>query len=198
MATKTVKLLLIENVDHLGIVGDVVNVRVGFARNFLLPRGLATEPSDDILASLTQKREQAKKEVAKLRSDRETMIGKMVGVVVTLERSCNDHGILYGSVSQHDLAHALEEAGFAIKGRDVRLPHAIKRVGEYDVHIKLDSDLETDIKLVVNPDREIVSDEREEMEFDNEGNLIEKPDKPARDAKGDSEQKEAEAAAETA
>ncbi len=198
MATKTVKLLLIENVDSLGIVGDVVNVRVGYARNFLLPRGLATEPSDDILASLAQKREQAKKEVSKLRSDRETMIAKMVGIVVTLDRSCNDHGILYGSVSQHDLAHALEEAGFAIKGRDVRLPHAIKRVGEYDVHIKLDADLETDIKLVVKPDRELINDDdREEMEFDNEGELIEKPKKKARGPEED-EAQPAEAAAESA
>ncbi len=177
MATKTVKLLLIENVDHLGIVGDVVTVRVGFARNFLLPRSLATTPSDDILASLTQKREQAKKEVALLRSDREKMIAKMVGVVVTLVRSCNDSGVLYGSVTQHDLADALLEAGFAIKGRDVRLPHTIKRVGEYDVHIKLDADLEIDIKLDVKADRELMQDEREEMEFDNEGELIEKPKK---------------------
>ena len=197
MATKTVKLLLIENVDSLGIVGDVVNVRVGYARNFLLPRALATEPSDEILASLTQKREQAKKEVSKLRSDREKMIDKMVGIVVTLDRSCNDHGILYGSVSQHDLAHALEDAGFAIKGRDVRLPHAIKRVGEYEVHVKLDSDLETDIKLVVKPDRELINDDdREEMEFDNEGELIEKPKKRERaPAEGDEQKTEAPAEA---
>lgn len=179
MATKTVKLLLVENVDNLGIVGDVVNVRVGYARNYLLPRALATEPDEAILSSLAAKREQAKRELAALRSHRESMIQKMVGVRVTLDRSCNDQGILYGSVTQQDVASALTSAGFAIKPRDVRLPHTIKRLGDYDVHIKLDRDLETDIKLTVQADREIQGDEREEMDFDEEGNLIVPGEKPA-------------------
>ena len=64
MATKTVKLLLTESVDNLGIVGDVVSVRPGFARNYLLPRELATEPSDEKLAALAEKRVLAEKERA--------------------------------------------------------------------------------------------------------------------------------------
>jgi len=182
MATKTVQLLLIENVDNLGIVGDVVTVRVGYARNYLLPRGLCTEPNEEILRSLDQKREQAKKDMTRLRGEREGMVKKMEGLRLTLSRSCNDHGHLYGSVTQQDIAGALCEAGFAIRARDVRLPHTIKRLETYDVVIKLDADLETEIHLVVEADREMFDEERDEMEFDNEGNLIEKSDKPQKSA----------------
>ena len=188
MATKHVQLLLIENVDNLGIVGDVVNVRLGYARNYLLPRGLATTPSDELLKDLASKRAEAEKQVAALRSERQAMINKLEGVEITMERACNDQGILYGSVTQQDLAAALTQLGFEVKAREVRLPHTIKRVQNdaYDIRVKLDSDLETEIKLYVAADRHLDDeDEREEMEFDNEGNLIEKPKAKAEDAKAE-------------
>ena len=93
---KTVKLLLTENVDNLGIVGDIVNVRIGYARNFLLPRDYATTPSDEMLAQLAEKRKQAEKEVAALRSHRGQLIQKIDGLELTLTRACNDQGHLYG------------------------------------------------------------------------------------------------------
>lgn len=179
MMHKSVKLLLTESVDNLGIVGDVVNVRAGYARNYLLPRGLATKPSNEVLESLKAKRVEAEKQVAALRSQRQATIAKMTGLEITVARSCNDQGILYGSVTQQDIAEALSGAGYGIKPREVRLPHTIKRVDSYDIHIKLDSDLETDIKLHVKADRVIDEDRGEEMEFDNEGNLIEKPRRKA-------------------
>lgn len=172
---KNVRLLLVENVDNLGIVGDVVNVKPGFARNYLLPHGYATQPDEQVIASLAAKRAQAEKELRELRSKREAMIGKVEGVEIRLIRSCNDQGVLYGSVTQQDIAEALNDAGFAVKPREVRLPHTIKRLGHYDVHIKVDSDLEADVALVVEADREVVQEQAQEMEFDNEGNLIEKP-----------------------
>lgn len=182
---KTVKLLLTENVDNLGIVGDVVNVRLGYARNYLLPRGLATEPSEELLASLQEKRKQAELELAQLRKEREGIISKLDGVEITLTRACNDQGHLYGSVTQNDLAEALTELGFPVRPREVRLAHTIKRVDTYEVLVRFDTDLEANVKVWVVPDRKLESGDREEMEFDNEGNLIEKPEK--------SEPKEAEA-----
>lgn len=171
--SRSVQLLLTENVDNLGIVGDVVNVRTGYARNFLLPRGLATVPSDDVIEALKEKRAKAERELAALRSEREKMIKKMEGVEVTLKRSCNDQGILYGSVTQQDIANALQEVGFDIKPREVRLPGTIKRIDTFDIHIKVDSDLGADIKLWVVADRELDADAEPEMEFDSEGELIE-------------------------
>lgn len=185
---RSVKLLLVENVDNLGIVGDVVNVRLGFARNYLLPFGYATTPSDELIASLAEKRVVAEKEVASRRSQREVMIGKLNGQQLTLIRACNDQGQLYGSVTQQDISVALKEVGFVVSAREVRLPTTIKRIDTFDIHIKVDSDLEADIKLWVVADRELDTDENEEMEFDNEGELIEKKaSKPAPAAVSDAQ-----------
>jgi len=172
---KSVTLLLTENVDNLGIVGDVVKVRTGYARNFLLPRNMATEPSDDAVQAVAARRAEAEKQVAELRKQREEMCSKIDGLELTIQRSCNDQGLLYAQVTQQDIARALESLGYAVKPREVRIPQTIKRVDTYEVAIKFDTDLGATIKLWVVADRKIDEDEREEMEFDNEGNLIEKP-----------------------
>ncbi len=186
---KTVELLLTENVDSLGIVGDIVTVKVGFARNYLLPRQMATPPSDEMIARLAEQRAKAERELGELRTVREGMIQKMDGLEITLERSCNDQGVLYGSVTQQDIASALGEVGYPVKPREVRLSQSIKRIDTYEVLVRFAADLETAVKIWVVPDRELDTDEREEMEFDNEGNLIEKPrKKPAREAEQKSEQ----------
>lgn len=175
---KTVKLLLTENVDNLGIVGDVVGVRLGYARNYLLPRGLATQPSDEAIAAVAAKRAEAERQLAVLRKEREGAVEKLNGQEVSIQRSCNDQGILYGAVTQQDIADALAEQGFAVRAREVRLGQTIKRIDAYDVQIKFDSDLSAMIKVWVVADRRIeAEDDREEMDFDNEGNLIEKPKK---------------------
>jgi len=174
---RTVKLLLTENVDNLGIVGDVVNVRVGYARNFLLPRELATVPSDEVIADLAEKRKQAEAERARLRKSREAAIEKIEGLEITMTRACNHQGQLYGSVTQQDIASALTELGYDVMPREVRLSHTIKRIDNFEVMVKFDADLEANVKLHVVPDRELEL-EREDMEFDNEGNLVEKPARP--------------------
>lgn len=156
---KNVKLLLIENVDGLGIVGDVVNARLGYARNFLLPRGLATQPSDELVQQLAGKRAEAQRELALLRKQREELIAKLQGVEIELVRPCNDQGILYGGITQQEVSASLLEKGFGVKPRDIRLNQAIKRVDSYEVHVKLDSDLDAIVKLHVKADRELVKDE---------------------------------------
>lgn len=189
---KTAKLLLTENVDNLGIVGDIVSVRLGYARNYLLPRGMATQPSDEAVAAVAAKRADAERQLAILRSERESIVEKLNGQEVSLKRSCNDQGILYGAVTQQDIADALEAAGFSVKAREVRLGQTIKRIDAYDVQIKFDTDLSAMVKVWVVADRTIeVDDDREEMDFDNEGNLIEKPKR----GKGGKAPKDGEAAA---
>ena len=172
---RSIELLLTDNVDNLGIVGDVVQVRSGYARNYLLPRGLGMKPSEEAIRNLAQRRVEAEKEMLRQAERRSEMVEKLEAFEVHLERSCNDQGMLYGSVSQKDVADALVAEGFAVKARDVRLAHTIKRLDTYDVLIKFNAELSATVKVWVLPDRELESDEeREEMEFDNEGNLIEK------------------------
>jgi len=155
---KSIKLLLIESVDSLGIVGDVVNVRTGYARNFLLPRNLATTPSDELIKSLAAKRAEAEKEVARQRKVKEELTSKLQNVELELVKSCNDQGHLYGGITQQELATALKEKGYAVTPRDIRLTEAIKRIGSYEIHVKLASDLDANIKLTVKADRELELD----------------------------------------
>ena len=181
--SKTLELLLVETVDNLGIVGDVVKVRSGYARNYLLPRGLASTPSQELVEQLKGKRADAEKQLAELRKQREAMIQRLDGYQINMNRACNDQGILYGAVSQQDIATHLKNAGFDVKPREVRIAETIKRLGDFEIHVKFASDLESVVNVHIEADRELdLDDEREEMEFDNEGNLIEKPARQPRAA----------------
>lgn len=169
-SAKRTELLLTSNVENLGIVGDVVRVRMGFARNYLVPMGFAEVPTQERIESLTEAREAAVKEHEVKRAAQATIIEKLEGTTLTLTRSANDQGGLYGSVTQRDISDALLENEFDVDTRAIRLHQAIRRIGEYQVTIQFGSDLKTDVEIIVNPDRPL--EDREEMEFDDEGNLI--------------------------
>jgi len=171
---KNVELLLLRTVENLGIVGDIVRVKPGYARNFLLPHGLAEFPTPSRIEALKEERALARAELAALRKEREELLALMKEVTVTLVRSCNDKGHLYGSVTQRDISDGLQEKGYNVDVRSVRLSNAIRHIGEYPVPIQFDRDLRAEITVLVEPDQPL--EEREEMEFDDEGNLIEKSD----------------------
>lgn len=173
MAGKKVKLLLSKSVENLGIVGDIVKVRPGYARNFLLPQALAEAPTPTKIERLKEARAAALAELARLRNAREELLGRMKDITIAIQRSCNDQGILYGSVTQRDISEALQAAGYDVGIRSVRLNQTIRRIGEYHVPIQFEKDLRTDITLNVEADRTL-DDEREEMEIDEEGELVEK------------------------
>ncbi|MCH2161028.1 MAG: 50S ribosomal protein L9 [Phycisphaerales bacterium] len=182
MATKsyrTVTLLLNRNVEGLGIVGDVVKVKPGFARNYLLPLGIAEPPTDERIEALKEARESAQAELERIRAERAGTIEALADKSIELVRSCNDRGILYGSVTQQDISDALRDLGHAVDERAVRLSQPIRRLGEFPVVVQFDKDLRSEIMVKILPDRSL-AEEIEEMEFDNEGNLIEKPQRPRR------------------
>jgi large subunit ribosomal protein L9 len=181
MAAKKVRLLLNKSVENLGIVGDIVKVRPGFARNYLLPQALAEAPTPTKIERLKSAREAALADLAKLRSAREELLTRMQSVEVSIQRSCNDQGILYGSVTQRDISDALQTAGYDVGVRSVRLAQPIRRIGSYHVPIQFEKDLRTDITLNVEADRQF-EEEREEMEIDDEGELVEK--RPGRNREG--------------
>ncbi len=170
---RNVELLLTENIENLGIVGDVVGVKPGYARNYLIPLGYAVKPTEGARKALSARRAEVERELAALRKQLEELIEKLAGAEVTLERSCNDQGWLYGSVTQHDIAVALQAAGFnRVTERHVRIGAAIKRIDSYEIPIQLDKDLRTEIKLWVVADRELNlgrSDEAEEAPAEGEG-----------------------------
>lgn len=151
--SKNVELLLLETVENLGLVGDVVKVKTGYARNYLLPHGVAEPPSPSKIEQLKEQRARAQAELAALRSQREQIIQELTDANVTLERSCNDQGSLYGSVTQRDISDALIGAGYGVDVHAVRLSHPIRHIGTYPVPIQFDKDLRVEITLLIKPDR---------------------------------------------
>lgn len=161
---KTIELLLLDNVENLGIVGDVVHVKPGYARNYLLPHGIATTPTPEKVQELAARRAEVEAELKKLAAEQQAMIEKLEGYELTLERATNEMGVLFGGVSQHDIAQALQAEGFAVEDRHVRIGDQIKRVDTYDIPIVINKELKTEIKLWVVSDTPLESDEDEATE----------------------------------
>jgi large subunit ribosomal protein L9 len=160
---KAIELLLTENVDNLGIVGDVVKVRPGYARNFLLPRLLATKPTPGAVKRLAERRKIVEAELKARRSVLEAMFEKLKAVEITMQRSANEQGVLFGGVSQHEIAEALRAEGFAIEDRMVRIGQVIKRLDSYPIPVVLASDLKAEIKLWVVSDKPLDQQEQQEQ-----------------------------------
>lgn len=150
---KQIELLLLETIDNLGIVGDVVKVKPGYARNYLLPHGKAEAPTEEKIKELSAQRAEVEAELKKLRGEQEALIEKLSAVELTLERSANESGLLFGGVSQHDIAELLKAEGFAVEDRHVRIGEKINRLDTYEIPIQLAKDLKTEIKLWVVSDK---------------------------------------------
>jgi large subunit ribosomal protein L9 len=153
MASKKLELLLNKTVENLGLVGDVVKVKPGYARNFLLPNLLAEHPTAEKIEALKDARAKAAAEMEKLRSDRAAIIAKLEGLTIKLVRSVNDQGALYGAVTERDIADQLASQGFVVEMRAVRLTTPIRRIGNYSCAIVFDRELRTEIGIEVAPDR---------------------------------------------
>ncbi len=149
--TKGVQLLLIQSVEHLGKQGEIVEVRAGYARNYLLPEGLATVASDHHRRMVDKHKARLLEiERARLSTLRElaATLGKQS---ITIEANANDEGHLYGSVGPHDIASSLKQVGFTITPDQVRLEGPLKELGLYTVKIHLHSDINAELKVWVVP-----------------------------------------------
>lgn len=171
---KNVELLLTENVENLGIVGDVVKVKPGYARNYLLPYGKATVPSDEKIAELAERRKEVEAQLKAESEARQAMMEKLVDYELTMKRAANDQGVLFGGVSQHDIAEALREEGFAVEDRYIRIGSKINHLDTYEVPIVINKDLKTEIKLWVVSDRPVEELEAEAAEGEGEQAKAEK------------------------
>ena len=180
---RNIELLLQENVENLGIVGDVVKVKPGFARNYLLPLEIAEIPTEEKIEALKEKRATAKAQLEALRAQRVETTGKLEGISLKLTRSCNDQGVLYGSVTQRDISDALAEGDLMVEERAIRLNQPIRRVGSYTTLIQFEKELRVEIAIEILPDRTLEELDEDDMEFDEDGELIEKTAKePAAEA----------------
>jgi large subunit ribosomal protein L9 len=143
-----VKLVLREDVQHLGAVGDLVRVRAGFARNFLLPRGLAVLASKGSIKQIEEHKKQAVARAAKLKTSAQALATQLSSVSVEITRQAGEGDKLYGSVTSKDIAEAIAAKGYAVDKRAIA-SDAIKDLGEHNVLIKLGSGVEATVKVTV-------------------------------------------------
>ncbi len=149
-----VKLLLKESIKNVGRVGDIVEVSPGYARNYLLPRDLAVQPTPNNVKKVEERKKEIERQERERREQQERMIGQLAGVEVHLERRANEQGHLFGSVTATDVAKGLQGQGFNVEPEDVNLPGKLDQVRDYAVTIRFAEDLSADVKVWVHADAE--------------------------------------------
>ena len=143
------KVILMERVEKLGQMGDVVTVKPGFARNFLLPREKALRATKSNLERFEKQRAQLEAHNLERRSEAEQLAGKMTDVTVILIRQASDAGQLYGSVNARDIAEAVSAEGFTVERRQIALDRPIKTLGIHLVRVQLHPEVEVTVKANV-------------------------------------------------
>jgi large subunit ribosomal protein L9 len=144
------EVILLEKIANLGNLGDKVNVKSGYGRNFLLPKGKATAATAENVAAFEARRAELEKQAADKKSAAEARAAQLSELEVTITASAGDEGKLFGSIGTHDIADALTAAGVPVAKAEVRLPNGtIRQVGEYDVALHLHTDVEAAVKLIV-------------------------------------------------
>ena len=143
------QVILLERVAKLGQMGDVVDVKPGYARNFLLRQGKALTASADNIASFENQKAQLEAQNLETKKEAEDMAGRLEGQQFIVIRQASDAGALYGSVSTRDAADAATEAGFTLDRKQVALARPIKELGLHDVIVTLHPEVEATIQLNV-------------------------------------------------
>jgi large subunit ribosomal protein L9 len=147
------QVLLREDIEDLGARGDIVRVKAGYARNYLLPRKLAVQATASNVKQIEQERAALLKKEATERGSAEGQAEQMRRLSLNFERKVGEHGLLYGSVTSMDIAEALKERGYEIDRRRINLREAIKEVGEYTVNVRLHREVNVEIPVVVSDER---------------------------------------------
>lgn len=143
------KVILVENVESVGQIGDVVNVAPGFARNFLFPKRLAMEATGRNVRELEHKKRLLAQRREKQSEEMLSLAEKLTSVTVTLRRKVSEENKLYGSVSVADIARALEDQGFEVLRKDIVLEQPIKQLGEFNVAVRIGPGISATVRVVI-------------------------------------------------
>jgi large subunit ribosomal protein L9 len=141
------KVILRENLENLGEIGDVVDVKDGYARNFLIPRKLAFEASTKNLSQLEAQKKQLEYKLEKEKRSAEKQREELEKVSLTIQMKVGEDGKLFGSVTTQMIAEALKEKGFEIDRKTITIPEPIKALGIYTIEIRLHKEVDAKIKV---------------------------------------------------
>jgi large subunit ribosomal protein L9 len=150
------RILLREDVDDLGARGEIVRVRSGYARNYLLPRKLAVEATASNVKQIEQERAALLKKEAKERTTAEGQAEQMRSLVLEFKRKAGEQGALYGSVTSMDIAEALKQHGYEVDRHRLHLREPVKRLGEFTVPLRLHREVSIDLQVKVIPEGEVI------------------------------------------
>lgn len=143
------QVILLERVEKLGFIGDIVDVKLGYARNFLLPKKKALRATESNLEYFKNKKAEIEANNLKLKTDAEKAAAKMSDISIALTRQASDSGFLFGSVRPADIVEALDEQGFKISKGQIRIPAPIKAIGTYQIGVVLHPEVVVNISLRV-------------------------------------------------
>lgn len=161
------KVILFENVDNLGLPGEICNVKPGYFRNFLGPKGVAVEATPKNLKAIEMRRKKLDEAASKLRDEAMSLGDRLQKLKLEFTLKAGAGGRLFGSVTAHDVAERLAELGFDVDRRRVTLPGPVKTLGTSTAKIKLAGGVQVSVKLVVVSDAP-VQEEPEAVEADDE------------------------------
>lgn len=144
------EVILLEKVENLGDLGDKVNVKPGYGRNFLIPGGKATAATAENIAAFEERRAELEKIAAEAKDAAEKRQTELDKLNISIKAKAGEEGKLFGSIGPADIADAVIAAGVELEKKEVRMPDGpIRSIGEYDVAIHLHSDVVTELKIIV-------------------------------------------------
>lgn len=148
------KIILKQNIHDLGLEGDIVDVAKGYARNYLIPKGIALEANKQNIKLMEMQRKKIEVKRLEERQEAEKIKEKIADTVITIFQKVGEENKLYGSVTRMDIAAYLEKQGISIDRRKIVLDKPIKTLGEHKVPVKLYPEVATAIKVVVIPEEQ--------------------------------------------
>jgi len=146
-------IILTENIDGLGTIGDIVKVKPGYARNFLLPRGFAVLADNRNVKELEHQKRQLERKLQRITQAAEVLKGRIEAVTLAVSHKAGEEGKLYGAVTGMELETQLAEKGIEIDRKRIQLAEPIKSIGEFEIPVKLDAGVTATIKLVVSAEQ---------------------------------------------
>ena len=148
------KILLRENIAKLGIIGDIVEVKPGYARNYLLPYGKAVEPTAANIKAVEVAKQRYLEELAKIREELTVRANAANGKELVITARANEEGHLYGSVGPAQISAALGEQKVLVDANEVNLPEAFRELGQYTVELLFADDIKAEVKVTINAEGE--------------------------------------------
>lgn len=143
------KIILREEVKNFGQMGEVINVKDGYARNFLIPKGLAVEANPKNISALEHEKKKIQELAKKAKTTAEDLATRLSSKVITIKAKAGEEEKLFGSVTAADIAEALKKEGMDIDRKKILLEDPIKRLGNYAVNVKIHSDVSTQVSIQV-------------------------------------------------